>query len=256
MGVIDITGLLVFEAFPYEMPHKIAVDLLRGFYDFSRDLNAPVVGGHTIINPWPLLGGTAIGISHPDKITYTSGAKPGDHLILTKPLGTQPAMAIYRLLRDTEISIEALFPNISLKELKQCPDIAIQVMLTSNKPVAEIIHEISINAATDVTGFGLIGHAQEMAERSNVKIVIEQIPVINHCIEISNILGYGLEKGVSAETAGGMLLSIPADKIDLIKTELKKKKIPSFEIGKVLSGPAQTLISDHVLIEEIKSGIK
>jgi selenide,water dikinase len=253
MGVIDITGLLVFEAFPYAMPHEIAVDLLRGFYDFSKDLNAPVIGGHTIINPWPLLGGTAIGISHPDKITYSSGAKPGDCLILTKPLGTQPAMAVYRLLRDPEISIEELFPNISLKELKECPDLAIKVMLTSNKPVAEIIHEISINAATDVTGFGLFGHAQEIAERSNVKIVIEQIPVINHCVEISNILGYGLDKGVSAETAGGMLLSIPANKIDLIKTELKKKKISSFEIGKVLSGPATTILSKDIKIQSIKA---
>ena len=101
MGVIDITGVLVFEAFPYEMPHEIAVALLQGFCEFANELNAPVVGGHTIINPWPLLGGCAIGIAHPEKITYSSNAQPGDVLLLTKALGTQPAMAIYRLLRFT-----------------------------------------------------------------------------------------------------------------------------------------------------------
>jgi selenide,water dikinase len=104
MGVTDITGVLVFEAFPSDMPHKIAVDLLKGFHDFCQQLKAPIVGGHTIINPWPLLGGCAIGISHPAKIVYSSTAQPGDSLILTKPLGIQPAMGLYRHFRRKRFS--------------------------------------------------------------------------------------------------------------------------------------------------------
>ena len=253
MGVTNITGILVFEAFPYDMPHEIAVNLLKGFSDFSNKLKAPIVGGHTIINPWPLLGGCAMGISHPDKITYSSGARPGDTLILTKALGTQPAMAIYRILRDPEVSVEDIFPDFTLRELEVLPEIAIEAMLISEKPVAEIIREISINAATDITGFGLVGHAQEMAESSNVDILIERIPVFNRTIEVSKILGYGLENGTAAETAGGLLLSVPPEKIDVIDSELKKKKIPAYHIGKVLSGTGKVQLADSPEILQIKA---
>ncbi|MDD1779339.1 MAG: selenide, water dikinase SelD, partial [Candidatus Helarchaeota archaeon] len=236
MGVTDITGILVFEAFPYEMPHEIAVNLLKGFYDFANRLNAPVVGGHTIINPWPLLGGCAIGISHPAKITYSSGAKPGDTLLLTKPLGIQPAMAVYRLLRDPQESVEELFPNLSHQALENLPELAIKAMTISNKPVAEVIREIPIHAATDVTGFGIAGHAQVIAERSQVNITIERLPIFKNSLEVSGILGYGLKAGKSAETAGGMLLVVSPGKLDSIRMALQKKRIPAFEVGKVTRG--------------------
>ena len=252
MGVPDIIGVLIFEAFPDEMPHEIAVDLLKGFHEFTKKLNAPVIGGHTIINPWPLLGGCAIGISHPAKITYSSTAEPGDVLILTKALGTQPAMAIYRLLRDSEVSLEDVFPNLSTTELELLPEMAIKTMTTSEKPVAEIIHEIPIHASTDVTGFGLVGHAQEMAENSKVNITIDSFPVFKNSIEVSRTLGYNLEDGASAETAGGLLLAIPLDKVDLIESELRKKKIPAYSIGKVLSGTGKVRVSDSVEILEVK----
>ncbi len=252
MGVSDIIGVLIFESFPNEMPHEIAVDLLKGFHNFTKKLNAPVIGGHTIINPWPLLGGCALGVSHPAKITYSSTAQAGDILLLTKALGTQPAMAIYRLLRDSEISIEEIFPDLSRKELEYLPEMAIKTMTTSEKPVAEIIHEIPIHASTDITGFGLVGHAQEMAENSKVDIGIESFPVFKNAIAISKNLGYDLENGASAETAGGLLLSIPPDKVDLIESELRKKKIPAYSIGKVLAGTGKVRVSDSVEILEVK----
>jgi selenide,water dikinase len=253
MGVTDITGILVFEAFPNDMPHDIAVSLLKGFCDYAANLNAFVIGGHTIINPWPLLGGCAIGISHPTKITYSSGAKPGDTLILTKPLGIQPAMAVYRLLRDPEISIENIFPTLSLQELEKLPELAIEALTISNKPVAEIIREIPIHAATDVTGFGLFGHAQVIAERSKVNILLEHMPVFKNSIEVSEILGYGLKTGKSAETAGGMLLSIPPDKIEPIQSELQNRGIPSFIVGKVIRGKGTVLLSDTLDFIEIEA---
>jgi selenide,water dikinase len=253
MGVTDITGILVFEAFPYEMPHEIAVNLLKGFCDFADRLNAPVVGGHTIINPWPLLGGCAIGISHPAKITYSSGAKPGDMLLLTKPLGVQPAMAVYRLLRDPKISIEEIFPNLSRQALENLPELAIKAMITSNKPVAEIIREIPIHAATDITGFGIVGHAQVIAERSQVDITIERLPIFKNSLEVSDNLGYGLKAGKSAETAGGMLLAVPPAKLGSIQMELQKKRIPAFEVGKVIRGKGRVVISDALEIFEIET---
>jgi len=253
MGVTDITGILVFEALPHDMPHDIAVNLLKGFCDFASSLNAFVVGGHTIINPWPLLGGCAIGISHPSKITYSSGAKPGDTLILTKPLGIQPAMAIYRLLRDAQISIEEVFPTLSRLELEKLPELAIETLKISNKPVAEIIREIPIHAATDVTGFGLFGHAQVIAERSKVNILLEQMPIFKNSLEVSEILGYELKTGKSAETAGGMLLAIPPDKIEAIQIELQNRGIPSFLVGKVIRGKGTVLLSENLDFLEVEA---
>jgi selenide, water dikinase len=253
MGVTDITGILVFEAFPYEMPHEIAVDLLKGFCDFANRLNAPVVGGHTIINPWPLLGGCAIGISHPAKITYSSGAKPGDTLLLTKALGVQPAMAVYRLLRDPQVSVEEVFPNLSRQALEDLPKLAIKSLTISNKPVAEIIREIPIHAATDVTGFGIFGHAQTIAERSHVNIVIERLPVFKNSIEVSEILEYGLKTGTSSETAGGMLLAVPPTEFESIQKALQNKGIPAFQVGKVVRGKGTVVISDALEILEIET---
>ncbi len=253
MGVVDITGVLIFEAFPYNMPREIAVDMLKGFGEFCNTLNAPVLGGHTIINPWPLLGGCATGISHPARITYSSRAKPGDLLILTKALGTQPAMAVYRLLRDATLSIEEIFPTLTRTELELLPKLGIKAMTTSAKPVAEIIHEISINAATDITGFGLVGHSQEMAENSKVDILLEKLPVFNNAIEVSKALGYNLEAGRSSETAGGLLLSIPPDKVDLIEFELKKRQIPAFHVGKVLAGTGKVRVDASLEILNIKA---
>jgi len=248
MGVIDIVGVLILQAFPYEMPHTIAVNMLKGFSDFVKALDAPIVGGHTLINPWPLLGGTAMGISHPAKITYSTNAKPGDVLLLTKALGTQVAMAVYRLLREPAVVLEEVFPDLSIKELRRLPELAIKSMTTSSKPVAEIIQTCQINASTDITGFGLVGHATEMAERSKVSIVIDTLPVFNNTLPASRVLGYPLELGTSAETAGGLLLSVPLDTLDLIITELKHKGISAFQVGKVLAGTGKVQLSESVEI--------
>ena len=96
LAVTNIVSVLSIMAFPENMPDELAVGMLKGFGDFCREMGAPVVGGHTIRNPWPIIGGAATGISEIEKIIYTKGAQVGDRLFLTKPLGIAPAMAAYR----------------------------------------------------------------------------------------------------------------------------------------------------------------
>ena len=102
LAVTNIVSVLSIMAYPEDMPDELAVGMLKGFGDFCREMGAPVVGGHAIRNPWPIIGGAATGVGDPEKIVYTRGAKPGDQLFLTKPLGIAPAMAAYRLRKEEE----------------------------------------------------------------------------------------------------------------------------------------------------------
>ncbi len=104
------------------MPDELAVGMLNGFGDFCREMDAPVVGGHTIRNPWPIIGGAATGIGDPEEIVYTRGAKVGDRLFLTKPLGIAPAMTAYRLRKDkntSKISLKSLLMQLLVEPLTQ-----------------------------------------------------------------------------------------------------------------------------------------
>ena len=102
LAVTKIASVLSIMAYPEDMPDELAVGMLKGFGDFCREMGAPVVGGHTIRNPWPIIGGAATGIGDPEKIVYTRGAQVGDRLFLTKPLGIAPAMAAYRLRKEAD----------------------------------------------------------------------------------------------------------------------------------------------------------
>ena len=92
-----------------------------------------------------------------------------------------------------------------------------------------------------------------MAENSKVDISIEHIPAFKGAITVSKALGYGLENGVSAETAGGLLLSVPSNQITIIETELKNKQIPAFRVGKVLSGTGKVYLAESLDILEVRA---
>ena len=139
-------------------------------------MDAPVVGGHTIRNPWPIIGGAATGIGEPEKIVYTKGAQVGDRLFLTKPLGLRLQWLLTAYAKRKKAK------NCSKRSPKKLIEAAvneaIEGMITSNKPVAEAMQQVPVHAATDVTGFGLKGHAANMAILGKVDIVIDQLAVI------------------------------------------------------------------------------
>ncbi len=250
MGAVDIVSVLVIMGAPTDMPFEISQDLLKGFKNFCERLGTHIVGGHTIINPWPFIGGCAVGLAHPNSVVYNRGAKVGDILLLTKPLGTQPATAAYRLLKEEQQLID-LSEYLPTKVIDRAIQKAIEIMTTTNRPIAEIMQEIKVNAATDVTGFGLTGHAREVATQSKVNIVIDTMPIIKGTNILSDQLGYSLMEGTSAETAGGMLLSLSRDNVDLFKEKLIERGIKSFEIGHVKEGSGQVNIVPDIRIIEV-----
>jgi selenide, water dikinase len=248
LAVTNIASVLSIMAYPEDMPDEIAVGMLKGFGDFCREMGAPVVGGHTIRNPWPIIGGAATGIGDPEKIVYTKGAKVGDRLFLTKPLGIAPAMAAYRLREEVEG--RELLKDVPESLVDFAIEEAIFGMTSSNKPVAEAMQRVPVHAATDVTGFGLKGHAANMAMLSKVDIVINQLPVIRGTPDLTEIFGYPLLQGEAKETAGGMLIAVAKSDADDLLEELDKRRVRHFEVGHVAEGAGVVrVLKDPKVIE-------
>jgi selenide,water dikinase len=234
---------------PENMPIKLAEGMLRGINDLLSELGTTTLtGGHTIMNPWPLVGGVASGIAHPDQIVTHKNAQPNDVVLLTKPLGTQPAMACYRGLLDPVVA-EQILGLMSRKEAEEIVQKGIDIMTTTNKPVAEAMVTVKPHASTDVTGFGLLGHSQEIAIASKVNIDIHTIPIIKGALELSDLFGYGLQSGESAETAGGMILIVSGDQKESLESELEKRSVNHYEIGTARKGSGKVDTSKAEILE-------
>ena len=249
-GGLDILSVLVIMGMPENLPLEAQKEILKGFHDSCRSVDAPVVGGHTIICPWPIMGGSVTAIADITKVVLISTAKPGDKLVLTKPLGIQPIM---RLLRLSDSQQEEIVNLISRDDLSKSIDLAIHIMTTSNRDAAIAMLDIGVNAATDVTGFGILGHALNMAEQSSVSIRINTLPVIRWAPKIAKAFGYPLLQGEAAETAGGLLISLPEDLVDRLLRALRRRGCEGYVIGDVQIGPGKALITEEVEVVEVPS---
>lgn len=234
MNVPEISGMLVFLAINTNTPMNIAEGILEGIkYFMEKKINSKVVGGHTIYCEWPLIGGEASGFVHKDAIIHKGGVKKGDKLVLTKPIGLQGIMAAYRVLKEMPEMLE----EYTRDELEASIKFAIKLMTTSNQNVIQTIHEYKdfsfIHAMTDVTGFGLAGHAQEMLQNSELSALIEKIPSIKLSKELSEELGYAFDTCKCHETAGGMLLAVDPQQVDEFTNTLSAKGITNWIVGTI-----------------------
>jgi selenide,water dikinase len=143
-------------------------------------------------------------------------------------------MAAYRLRKEEEG--KELLKDIQESLIENAVTEAIDGMISSNKPVAEAMQKVSVHAATDITGFGLTGHAGNMASLGNVDIVIDQLAVIHGTPVLAELFGLPLLTGESKETAGGMLISVAKEDVDNLLDELDKRKVRHFKVGYVTDG--------------------
>jgi len=149
---------------PSDLPAQVVTEIFRGGADKVREAGGAVAGGHTVDDREPKYGMAVMGLIHPQHIATKSGARPGDVLLLTKPLGVG-------------IITTAAKGDVAEKEHLQA---AIDSMLLLNRIGAEIVPRFHLKAMTDITGFALLGHACEMAEHSKVRLRLnsEQIPLL------------------------------------------------------------------------------
>ena len=219
MGGVPLLALSI-TAFPEELPTEMLGEILAGADEVVRAAGAILAGGHTIRDDEPKYGLAVVGTVHPDGIWPKSGARPGDALFLTKPLGTGLVLQAQR---------EGRAPAGAL-------DAAVAAMRTLNRDAADALRPFAPNAVTDVTGFGLLGHAYEMASRSGVPIELDAaaLPALPSAFELAeagvrtggdrrnrDYSGPHVESSATdaqealafdPQTAGGLLVSLPADK--------------------------------------------
>ena len=206
---------------PEDMPKDTVHQILRGGYEKVYEAGALITGGHSIFDDEPKYGLSVTGFVHPDRILTNSGAKEGDVLLLTKPIGIG-------------ILTSAMKADLCSKE---SVELAMRLMTTLNKSARDAMVKYRVHACTDVTGFGLLGHSYEMAQGSDVELELEvdAIDLIPEALEFANmgLLPAGMyrnrafaEAGVDAgetalcrqdllydpQTAGGLLMAVdPAD---------------------------------------------
>jgi selenide,water dikinase len=215
-----------------KLPMEVYAEILKGGFDKAAEAGVRIIGGHTIDDFPPKYGLAVVGYIHPDKIITNAGARAGDSLILTKPVGTGVILAGHRL---------GLASDNDLNEAKR-------LMKLLNKSGAEVMKKHSIRGATDITGFGLAGHALKMAKASKVSLSINMkaVPLIGDAytlvddgcipgasfrnldyaekdIVFASDLDYNLRMiAFDAQTSGGLLFSAPADKVDAIMKDLQE----------------------------------
>lgn len=238
--------------FPNCLSTDTMTKILKGGYDKVTEANAIIIGGHTVEDDEPKYGLSVTGFINPKDVLTNCNAKPGDYLILTKPIG----------IGIINTAIKAKMQS------NEAYDKAIKNMLTLNKFAKDAMIKIGVNSCTDVTGFGLLGHGLEMAEGSKVtiKLYSEKIPIISEAYEYAsmglvpkgaydnkNFIGNKVyfEKNISDElkdilfdpqTSGGLLISVNKDKaLDLLR-ELENSPTECAIIGEVFSEGEYPLI--------------
>lgn len=237
--------------FPDDLDAAILTDILRGGAEKVRESGAVIAGGHTVTDREPKYGLAAIGIVHPDRIWTKGGAEPGDVLLLTKPLGTGVVTTALKNEAATETDVAAAVASMSLL----------------NRAAADALRlpGIDVHACTDITGFGLLGHALEMAEQSQVSMVLEmgafawlpgalEYAAAGHIpggtsrnrrhLGARVVFGNGVTEPERSllydpQTSGGLLVSIGARSLDAARRELTAAAVPSYVVGRVVPRDAQ-----------------
>jgi selenide,water dikinase len=244
MGGVPLLALSV-AALPEELPTETVRAIFDGADRQVRAAGAILAGGHTIRDAEPKYGLAVVGTVSPDGIWPKAGARPGDALFLTKPLGT--ALVLGGAKRGLADATEA-----------------VRWMRTLNKDAADVLRKLSPSAVTDVTGFGLAGHAHEMAARSGVRIVLDSaaLPALDGAldsaragvstagtrnnrdyaaVEVGDVAAELVELAYDPQTAGGLLVSLPRDRSPALQAEFAAAGLFVARVGVVEDGAGVAL---------------
>lgn len=242
----DVVLALNIAAFPADLPEEIIAEILRGGAEKVKEAGGVIAGGHTIDDPEPKYGLAVMGIVHPDRISTKAGAKPGDILVLTKPLGVGIITTAFK-------ADEAKPEHIR---------IATEWMMLLNKNAAQAMRGGTFHAATDITGFSLLGHAYEVAEKSGVclRFRFDALPLhpgAKHYAEEWLFPG-GANRNQSAyaphvrfapyigeemrlllftpETSGGLLIALPQEEVEGLLSRCEGLGQQAWIVGEVIEG--------------------
>jgi selenide,water dikinase len=233
-------------AFPPKLPPEMIAEILRGGAEKVAESGGVLVGGHTIDDNEPKYGLSVMGLVHPDRILTKAGAQVGDVIILTKPLGVG--------------MITTAFKG-DVADPKHIPP-AIESMKKLNRQAMQLIQQVGVHACTDITGFSLLGHGYEMAEKSGVQLrfALEQLPFLDgakqyaeewlfpagscknqRCYQANVHFASGIADEMqmllfTPETSGGLLVAVPPEKLDTLTRLFADTGHPCWIIGEAVEG--------------------
>lgn len=251
MGGKPITALNIVGFPDKELPGDVLVEILNGGSERAREAGTAIVGGHSVRDSEVKYGLAVTGLIDPNRIITNGGAQPGDKLVLTKPIGSGVLTSAVKV------------GKLPVEELQQ----AIDVMIELNRGGAEAMLSVDTHAATDITGFGLMGHAFEMASASNVTLEMDAsaVPLLDRTLEFASQgvvtraykgtlahLGDQLDVGdvdqhlvnvlADAQTSGGLLIAVSAQDANELVTALNNAKTACAAlIGEVVSRGASVI---------------
>ncbi|HKF84400.1 MAG TPA: selenide, water dikinase SelD, partial [Candidatus Limnocylindrales bacterium] len=238
-------------AFPEDFPKAALAAVFEAASAKVRDAGGILAGGHTIRDAEPKYGLAVIGAAHPDRLLRKGGARPGDVLLLTKRLGTGLLVSGRRQGRTTDADLDA----------------AIVQMRTLNRAASEVLVRHGVRSATDVTGFGLLGHGLEMARASGGRLAFDAptLPALDGALDLARsgvetggaghnrrftkpslAVGPGVEPEHVAlahdpQTSGGLLAAVPAGSVDAVEADLAADGVRSWRVGRVEVGQGVSL---------------
>lgn len=261
MGVVNCHNMLMLLAVSKDMTDKerdVVIPLMmQGFQDTAQEAGCLVTGGQTVMNPWVTIGGVASSVCGRSDIIMPEGARPGDLLLLTKPIGTQVAVNAHQWLEEGgERWQKVVAKGTSREEVLAAYRAATLSMARLNLTGARLMHKHGATAATDVTGFGILGHAANLASNQveKVDMVLHTLPIIKGMVGIARTMGnmFQLLQGYSAETSGGLLMSISAEGAAGLAAEvLALEGREAWVIGTVQAGTGSARIVDNPRIVEV-----
>ncbi len=237
-----------------KLPMEMLGEVLRGGAESARLAGASVLGGHSIDDPEPKYGMAVTGIVHPRRVLRNVGARPGDVLVLTKPLGA----GIVTTAIKRGIAPAALIERV------------VEVMSTLNRAAGEALAASgAVHALTDVTGYGLLGHGWEMAEGSGValRLLASAVPVLDgvHELAAKDVVPGGTKANLKwvtpnlrvdpalppttaivladAQTNGGLLAAVDPERLEAVLASLREAGVAPAVVGEVLAGPPRIEIA-------------
>jgi selenide,water dikinase len=247
----EVIFALAVAGFPRDMPKGIVADVFRGGHAKVQEAGGVIAGGHTVVDAEPKYGLCVTGRVHPDRILIKGGLRAGDRLFLSKPLGTG---VITTAAKAGVASTEVLAA-------------AVQSMLRLNRAASRVALEVGATGATDITGYGLLGHTGEMVEASGtgVRISAARLPVLPGAVELAaqghlsggmkrnrrhleSVFGARLQIGsgvapalvpllFEAETSGGLLFSVSPDQASAVIPKMAAAGEECWQIGEVVASP-------------------
>jgi selenide,water dikinase len=263
----EVLFCLNIAGFPEALPVEVIAEIFNGGAAKVREAGAAIAGGHSINSPEPFYGLSVTGLIHPERVMRKGGARPGDRLFLTKPLGTGIITTAAKRTGPGESDADRTArraqnkPDLEIAHL----DAAIASMTRLNRAAARAAQAAEVQGATDITGFGLLGHAVEMAAASgrtagsSLRIRASEVPALPGVWDYiaAGYLTSGSRRSPAAfgeqvtfapnitpaqrtllweaETSGGLLIAVPAAQVEILLAACAAEQ-PVWEIGEVLRG--------------------